>query len=195
MKMPNKTAHLKKIIRFSVKRKRDVFSKKEISRNSKSIQTRLFSLQEYKKSKNIMFYISFGSEVITHDMIKNTIKDGKRVYVPITDIKKKKLVISELENFDKELEISTYNILEPKKKYLRIADKKILDMVIVPGVAFDLKGHRIGYGGGYYDRFLNDFKKIKIGLSFESQIVKNVPAEETDIMVDMVITEKRTVKM
>lgn len=192
--MLNKNIRLKKIIRFSVKKDRNRLSKTDILKASKSIHSRMLILKEYKNAKNIMFYVSFGSEVVTNDMIIYALKEGKRVFVPITDIKNKKLMISEIKDFKKELEVSTYGIMEPKKKYWRIADKKKLDMVIVPGIAFDLKGSRIGYGGGYYDGFLKNFNKLKIGLSFESQIVKKLTAEANDIKIDMLITENRTIK-
>jgi 5-formyltetrahydrofolate cyclo-ligase len=101
-------------------------------------------------------------------------------------------LVSEIIDFDKELELSYYDILAPKDEYIRIVSPKVVDLVLVPGVAFDKRGYRVGYGGGYYDRFFNKLEKgvIKIGLCYEMQILPEVPTDIYDIPIDYIITEK-----
>jgi len=189
----NQISALKSQLRKEIVQKRDLLLKELIIENSNIIKKNLFSINEFKSAKNIMFYVSFRSEVFTHDMIRESLHQGKRVFVPITKLKEKKLVISEIKDFNKELELSTYGILEPKMIFQRISDVNILDVVIVPGVVFDLHGNRIGYGGGYYDNFLKNIpsKVLRIGLCFECQIVNNIPVDSYDEKVNILITENK----
>jgi len=101
-----------------------------------------------------------------------------------------------IKNFD-ELEPGYYNILTPKQEFIRYIDPSEIDLVIVPGAVFDREGYRVGYGGGYYDKFLSSKirKDIsKIAIAFDLQIVDKVPREEHDISVDYIITEKEIIK-
>ncbi len=166
-----------------------------IKEKSHIIEERLFNLEEYQKSNFIFSFISFKDEVHTHEIIKNSLNMGKRIGVPVTVIKPRKLLVSELKDFEKELEIGYYGILTPKKEYQRILSPNIVDLVLVPGVAFDVEGYRVGYGGGYYDRFFSSLKKdvIKIGLCYDLQILSQVPRDPYDIPVDLIISENRLI--
>ena len=101
---------------------------------------------------------------------------------------------SQLLSFD-ELEPGYYGILTPKKEFIRYIDPKEIDLIIVPGAAFDRQGYRVGFGGGYYDRFLTDLNCMKISIAFGLQIVDKVPREGHDLPVDMIITEKETINI
>jgi len=170
-------------------------SEEEIKKKSLKIKERLFSLPLFEESKAVMFYVSFGSEVRTEDAIKETINRSKRVIVPKTLLKEKRLLLSELRDYEKELERGAFGILEPKEEYLREVSPQMLDLIIVPGVVFDEKGYRIGYGGGFYDRFFLEVDKVSsIGLAFELQVVGEIPAEEHDLKVNLIITERRVIK-
>ncbi|MFH1825573.1 MAG: 5-formyltetrahydrofolate cyclo-ligase [Candidatus Firestonebacteria bacterium] len=194
--MPNQISLLKSKLRNEIEKKRNLLSQKEIIKNSAIIKKRLFATNEFKLAKNIMFYVSFRSEVVTYDMIKESLQKGKRIFVPITKLEEKKLIISEIKDFDKELEVSTYRILEPKIKFQRVCDANLLDLIIVPGVAFDLKGNRLGYGGGYYDKFLKNMPSNipRIGLCFKCQIIKEIPVDIQDERINILITEKGKIK-
>lgn len=182
-------------LRKEVLSRRRCQSEEEIKRKSLKIKERLFSLPLFEKSKVIMFYVSFGSEVRTEDAIKETINRSKRVVVPKTLLKEKRLLLSELRDYEKELERGTFNILEPKEECLREVSPQRLDLIIVPGVVFDEKGYRIGYGGGFYDRFLLEVDKIiSIGLAFELQVVGEIPRQEHDLKVNLIITERRVIR-
>lgn len=181
-------------MRKEILEKRSKLTEEEIREKSNIIKEKLMGLDKFKKSKFIFSFISFGDEVDTHNIIKEALNLGKRIGVPITVPEKRRLLVSELYDFDKELELGYYNILTPKKEYIREVDPKEIDMVLVPGVVFTPDGYRIGYGGGYYDRFFNKNDKLfKIGLCFDLQIAEKIPVDIYDIPVNCIITEKKII--
>ncbi len=158
---------------------------------SERINKLIKSTSYYKNSNTIMCFVSFNHEVDTHKFIKDAISEGKRIVVPVSIHSTRELIPSELHNFN-ELEIGYYNILTPKKEFIRPVPKEEIELILVPGIVFDSHGFRVGYGGGYYDRFLSGVAKTvpKIAIAFSMQIIKQVPRENFDIPVDMIITEK-----
>ncbi|MBZ4644854.1 MAG: 5-formyltetrahydrofolate cyclo-ligase [Clostridia bacterium] len=186
----------KKELRNKYLKMRKNLQYEEVEKKSKNIIQKLMDTAWYRQSSTIMSYIDFRNEVITRSFIKHALKDNKRIIVPITDMSSKTLILSELKDFDNELCQSSYGILEPKKEYVRVVSCNLLDLVLVPGLAFDTSGYRIGYGGGYYDRLLQRLpqKTITIGLAFEFQIVDNIPVESFDRKVDFIITEERIIR-
>ncbi len=180
---------MKNKLKNDVLEKRNSLAQEEILEISRKIEDKLFSLEHYKKSRVVMFFVSFNSEVHTHGMIKRALQD-KTVIVP-------KVVQNEIEpsiilDFDSLLPSGRFGILEPIEA-MKIAYKSI-GLILVPGIAFDKEGHRIGYGHGYYDKFLKKVPKaIKIGLAFDSQIIDKIPNEQHDVPVDLVVTEKRVI--
>ncbi len=160
------------------------------------IKEKLFRLSEFIKAKTILFYVATKDEVKTERMIKHALKLGKRIAVPISNVRRRSILISELKDFDEELEPGTFGILEPKKEFRRLIEPKEVDLVIVPGIAFDEEGNRIGYGMGFYDRFLKTIRKDTpiIALAYEFQIVEGIPADETDVTVNKIITEERIIE-
>ena len=132
-----------------------------------------------------MFFVSFNSEVHTHDMIKTALK-SKTVVVP--KVSHNEIEQSLIIDFDN-LIAGKFGILEPIE-IMKIAYKNI-DLVLVPGIVFDKEGHRIGYGFGYYDKFLRKVPKaIKIGLAFDFQVIDKIPKEMHDVPVDVIVTEE-----
>lgn len=162
---------------------------KEEYRNKKSriIKNKLFRTPEFIKAKIVMFYVSFNGEVNTQNMIKETKRLGKIVVVPVCKGNRVILRPCILQDNTK-LTKGPYGICEPAvKEFVKLKD---LDLVIVPGVAFDKKGNRLGRGKGCYDYFLKSFpKKIaSIGLAFDFQILPYIPATKTDVRVRRVIS-------
>lgn len=183
----------KKLLRKEILDKRGKLSKNEHYINSKKIIEKIFNSSFYKSADTIMCFISFGDEVNTHEFIKKSIDESKKILVPITIPETRELKLSHLKDFN-ELEIGHYNILTPKKEFTRYTSPEEIDLIIVPGVVFDTEGYRIGYGGGYYDRFLSDLmNKPKISIAFDLQIVERVPREDFDIPVDYIYTEKEII--
>jgi len=185
---------MKPLIRDKILSLRRSLSENDILEKSMKIKERLFNLPEFINSNTILFYVSIKDEVKTDFMIKEALKLKKRVAVPLSNVKEKNLIVSELNDFD-ELHVGSFGILEPKKEFLRPLKPQELNLVIVPGVAFDERGNRIGYGKGFYDNFLKDLRDgVKtIALAYEIQIVESIPTSTKDISVDKIITEKRII--
>ena len=169
--------------------KRITNKREEVRQKSDRIMSTLFSTKDYKQAKIVMFYVDMRNEVMTKDAIEKTLANGKRVVVPRVKSGYGLLAI-EINGLN-ELVPGTFGVLEPPKKE-EIALKDI-DVVVIPGVAFDKKGYRIGYGGGYYDNFLPKLKSDtkRIAVAFEMQMMASIPTELHDVNMDMIITEKR----
>lgn len=186
----------KKVIRQEILRKRNAQTEQEREEKSIKIKEKLFCLPEFRKAKTIMFYLSFKSEVKTEKMVREALELQRRVVVPVVRKEQDVMCISEVKDYNNELRTGDYGILCPKKEFMREIPSDELDLVIVPGLVFDERGHRMGYGKGFYDRFLCDTKDRipTIALAFESQIVGEVPIDNHDIQMDKVITEARIIK-
>ena len=186
----------KERIRKNIYAKRISLPAVDKNKHSLEIFKKLSNINEFIQSKNIMFYVATKSEVQTKNMIEKSLAMGKNIFIPIMDDLSCNLKPSLLIDFDKELKKNSQGILEPKQEFQRIYSAEKMDLIILPGIAFDLKGNRIGRGKGYYDRFLKGVKPftIKIALAFEIQIVKKIPLDLNDIPVDKVITEKRIIQ-
>ena len=180
---------MKNQLKESVLEKRNSLTNEKILENSNKIEEILFSLNQFKKSRTIMFFVSFNSEVNTNDMIKK-ILGNKNVVIPkVTQHEIEPSLIIDFDN----LISGKFGIPEPIE-LMKIAYKNI-DLVLVPGIVFDKEGNRIGYGFGYYDKFLRKVPKaVKIGLAFDFQIVDKIPNEKHDVPVDFIVTEKRVVE-
>jgi len=168
-------------IRKRILKIRDSLSPSLVLLKSKKIKEILFELKEFKCAENILFYYSFRSEVRTDIMIKDC---KKRVFLP--KVKGKELEILEIKSLN-DLKPGYCGILEPTSENPVSPDE--IDLVIVPGVCFDKRGFRIGYGSGYYDRLLPLLNCKKIGIAFSLQIVDKIPNTINDIRVDKIITE------
>jgi 5-formyltetrahydrofolate cyclo-ligase len=168
--------------------------KEYVFESSRKIKSKLYSLNEFKLASTILFYVSYDNEVYTHDMIKEQLQTKKNIVVPITNKINRGLNLSKIDNWN-DLTIGSYNILEPKKSIIKEVNLDSIDLIIIPGVGFDEKGNRLGHGKGYYDNLLRNSKQtINIGLSFECQIVENIPTGKYDIPVDKIVTENRIIE-
>ena len=176
-------------IRSRIEKQRRCLPSESVFSQSSKIISRLKGLHEYQNAKTIHCYVSWRNEVNTHELIKVTLEAGQQVVVPVTDLSSHTLVHSEIKSFS-ELKKGTFGILEPPKDRLRKVTISEFDLVIVPGVAFDLSGHRIGFGGGFYDGFLGNVKATKIALAYEFQMLDKIPTRPEDEKVDILVSEK-----
>lgn len=187
----------KESIREEIKNKREKLSREDVEDKSKLVKEKLFSLPEFQAAKTIAFYVALkkSNEVETEGMIKEALTMGKQVLVPITDLIENRIILSEIKNWD-DLVPGSFGILEPLPEVRKIYPYEAVRLAIVPGVAFDLECHRVGYGLGFYDSFLSKLTKYipKIGLAFEMQIMENLPKESHDIKLDKIITEERIIE-
>ncbi len=157
---------------------------------SKIIEHKLLEAQEFRQAKVIMFYSSFNGEVETLSIMKQAQKLGKQVVLPMIIKEEKKIIPSPIDSFKEDLIRGPYGITQPKKDPDSSWNDQ-LDLVVVPGVAFDKQNNRLGRGEGYYDRFLKVLPKETptFGLAFDFQIVGCLPfVEEHDISVSHVLT-------
>jgi len=156
-------------------------------RNSSPRKSLLLShlecFDEYKDAKTVFCYVSAGSEVDTHDLIKE-ILPLKRVVVPYCTDKCGNMIAVEIKSFD-ELKEGVFGIPEPVNP--KEFPKEEIDFAIVPAIAFDKDGYRLGYGKGYYDRFLSDIKPFKLGICKEELLAESLPHDEYDVKMDKVI--------
>ncbi len=153
---------------------------------SRRILKKLSMIPAFNKAEHVAFYYGVDPEVETKPLLKKVLKN-KKIYLPRIE-PKKSLTLCRVRSLLKDLKKGTYNIMEPKISCEKRPASQ-MDIIIVPGVAFDKKGGRLGRGGGYYDRLLRKAKKVvKIGLCFREQIVKKVPMKARDVRMDQVIT-------
>jgi len=182
-------------IRKDILFKRNSLSEFEIINNSKIISIKVIATKEYQTSKCIGAYYPIGSEVKTYDIIKHSIDNKKEGGLP-------RVIDSTKIEFFKIIEDSFEKIKFTKGKYgifensMSSTSIDQMDLIIIPGIAFDLQGNRIGYGKGYYDRLLSSRKaKYIIGLAYEAQVINEIPNNDHDIPVNIIITEKRTIRI
>jgi len=159
---------------------------------SRTICGKLADLAEYQRARTVMFYIDFGCEVRTRLFLSDVLGREQRIVIPYCLAGQ--IELFPLQSFD-ELELGTYGILEPKRGLQERPDRRVdpseLDMIVVPGLAFDRRGGRLGRGKGYYDKLLENVSPntTLAALAFECQIVAEVPMAPHDVQVDKVITE------
>ena len=185
----------KKKVREEVIKKRNSLSLEIKKEYDEVIFNQLINSDIYKSSKKIFTYVSFGSEVDTKGFIKYALNDDKEIYVPKTDKANKEMVAIKINSLDN-MNVDKWGILEPKS----VDKNKIsedFDLVIMPGVAFDRDGNRIGYGGGYYDKYISNIDLLctKLVLAYILQIVDNIKNEEHDIKVDYIMTNCELIKI
>jgi 5-formyltetrahydrofolate cyclo-ligase len=166
----------------------------ELDQLSSEIAARLLELPTVKEARTISTYLDIGSEVRTRGFVEWALVNGRRIIVPVVDRANKRLIFSEF-RAPEELERGAYGIPEPKREFRRPVALEQADVILVPGVAWDLRGFRIGYGAGYYDRSVNALRThiTTVGLAFEFQFVSNVPRSRYDRRVDRIVTETRVI--
>lgn len=178
---------MKKILRKQYLALRSSKDEIELMESSKKIIDNLYKSREFLLSQTIMVYVSFRGEVETHGLIKSLLKESKRVCVPLCKSEDCTMTAREVLNFS-DLKPGAYGILEPDES-MTIVPKNEIDFIIVPGCVFSKGGHRIGYGKGYYDRFLKDCPAKTCGLSYDFCLLDSIPYETTDVPLDMIITQ------
>lgn len=181
----------KKELRKQILAKRKGLSESSVIGKSNIITTKLIELKSFKKANSVHLYYPINNEVDTRKIIEYLWEKKINVIMPRTDFNNHILVNYVVTNFD-QLEKTKFNMLEPRESLEIFSGSP--DLILVPGVAFDFDCNRMGYGGGFYDRFLSESTGCKIALSYDLQILEKLPTEDHDIKMDMIITENYLIK-
>jgi len=179
-------------LRKNVLKARDEIPPAERQHLSILASKNLWQLPDFQSAKRVFLYVNFRSEVETSSLIKRCLMEGKEVAVPLV-APKSQLIPYRITDRAKDLAPGAFGIPEPIVDQCERVNPGSLDLIVLPGSAFDARGGRMGYGGGYYDRFLvNAAPQAKrIGLAFDLQVVASIPLAPHDQLLDVVVTESR----
>lgn len=180
----------KQALRAYYLERRKALSAEEYRARSAALCERLCAMPAFRATAAMLTYVaSKDNEVDTCPLIRQLLDEERTVLVPVA-APGRSMPWSRLDSFS-DLAPARFGLLEPRPERLRIAEPPAGSVVLVPGLAFTPQGDRIGYGGGYFDRFLAGFTGVKIGLAFDCQIAETLPHAPHDVRVDMVVTESR----
>ncbi|MGV2938228.1 5-formyltetrahydrofolate cyclo-ligase [Mesobacillus sp. LC4] len=179
----------KKALRKGMKEKLAELGKPEYEDLSYRVGQQLFQTEEWIEASTIAITVSKAPEVDTFQIIRKGWEQGKRMVVPKCEPKTRQLNFRELKRFS-ELESVYYGLLEPIVSETESINPDEIDLVVVPGLAFSNEGYRLGFGGGYYDRFLANYQGNTVSLAFVNQIVPEVPVESHDIPVRKIVSSE-----
>lgn len=179
-------------IRTRILEKRKNLTEDEVAAKSEAILQKVLKTPEYMEADNLLLYADYNHEVMTRGIFEDAIMRKKRVYFPKSDGLTNSMIFYQTVSV-KQLEKGFMGIPEPKENtqlcYKFNPDEDTL--VILPGVAFDTRGFRLGYGKGFYDKFLSSRRQLStMALAFACQIVEELPSEEHDIKMDKIVTEE-----
>ncbi len=181
-------------IRQSALKARRSLPKQNVHALSEEVKEKVVSLPAFARAKVVACYVSKDDEVQTMSIIQTALSKGKRVIVPRVDPASADLQFKEIRSLA-ELSPGHFHIMEPAPHSEELPISSA-DLVLVPVIAWDEEGHRVGYGKGYYDRALKSREgAVAVGLAFESQRFDAVPQGPTDASLDMVVTERRVLKL
>jgi 5-formyltetrahydrofolate cyclo-ligase len=187
--MSNVIEQQKKLLRRSTLAERGNLTEQDRLALSKAAVRRLLEVDEVEQARSVLTFSSFGHEISTDSLIDDLLERGKKVLIPWVD--GQSLAAAEIRSRS-ELQPGFRGIHEPSE---RTAVAPTADVIIVPGVAFDELGRRLGYGGAFFDQFLKTTRGFRIGLCFDLQIANEIPVEDHDEPVDMVVTDSRTLRL
>jgi len=187
--------NIKNTLRKNMLSQRKNMKPQDVSAFSNKIINTIIGLPEFIKCKNIMLYLSFNNEVDTFPLVTWCLNNGIAVIAPYCVQHEKKIIPFIINNLTTDLTKSTFGIMEPKHDLLKKANINDIDLIIVPGVVFDKHCNRIGFGAGYYDRFLSEKAKntITIGIAYDYQIIDEVPVGIYDVPLNFIVTQDRII--
>lgn len=187
------TVEAKAALRETVLRRREALPEEERASLGRRIVASVLDLPAYKRSNVVLAYASIGAELGTDEFLRRVLEGGKILLLP--RVERGGLRLYEVRDVVRDLVPGTWGIREPLPDRCPTADLERADFALVPGVAFDRRGWRLGYGGGFYDRLLAGARAGKTTLisgAFEVQMVDRVPVAAHDVPVDAVVTEEGT---
>jgi 5-formyltetrahydrofolate cyclo-ligase len=184
----------KELIRKEMKYKRLKLTTEERQQYDTAMLAAFLSLSEYSECESLFAYVSFGTEPDTHGLIRRAVQEGKKVFVPRVEGPKMEFYrVSEIDGF----EISSFGIPEPQSDISnRYQGKGNRQLMLMPGLAFDRQGGRIGFGAGYFDKYLAKYPPeqfCKVALAYDFQLFDNLDTEQHDIRTDIIVTPTRII--
>ncbi|MCH7573090.1 MAG: 5-formyltetrahydrofolate cyclo-ligase [Planctomycetes bacterium] len=182
----------KQVIRDEIRQKLTAMSAEHRHRDSTIACSRLCSLEAFLHARVVMLYMPLATEVDVTPIALKCFQLGKTVCVPKVDWKRLDMIAVEVNAIDdRVMDIDEHGIRTPKQG--QPIPPSMLDLIVAPGLAFDSHGRRLGRGGGFYDRFLARTRDsaVLVGIAFDGQIIDDIPSQDHDVMVDIVITERR----
>lgn len=177
----------KRQVRQMIQCKRQTLSEEYKESANQSILKQILELKEFQEADTIFCYVSMEDEVNTWPILGFALEQGKRVGVPIC-IKKGLMEVREIHSFE-DLQQGAYGIMEPKS-YCKVLSKNEIQFGIIPCVSTDIHGNRLGHGAGFYDRYLEEAKFLKVLLCWKSLMCEKIPVDLYDVQMDVVIFEK-----
>ncbi|MBM7713810.1 5-formyltetrahydrofolate cyclo-ligase [Siminovitchia sp. FSL H7-0308] len=183
----------KKSLRKMMGEKLQTLDRFRYEQMSYEIGKSLVDTEEWKEAKTVALTVSRFPEVDTWQLIRKGWDQSKRVVVPKCHAETKQMTFRQIHSFTN-LEHSFFGLFEPKEHETDAVSKEEIDLVIVPGLLYNRAGYRVGFGGGYYDRFLKDYRGYTISLAFSFQLIDHLPHEEYDIPIGKMITEKEIIR-
>jgi len=182
-------------IRNDIKTKVGKISDKDLKKRTKKIETSLFELANFLESSIALLYVGKEGEVDTSGILNRCFGLNKIVVLPAFDNEKHDIKLMKVDNPETDLVLGKRGVLEPDMSRCKIVPIESIDIAIIPGLAFDEKGGRIGTGEGYYDRFIPKLSNTtrKVALALDEQIVQQVPMESHDKHVDIIVTDERVI--
>ncbi|MBQ7097427.1 MAG: 5-formyltetrahydrofolate cyclo-ligase [Clostridia bacterium] len=169
-----------------MKAKRRLMNKNEVVEKSQRAAEIFLNSRIYRSAKVIMLYMPLGNEADTKGIIKRAFEDGKSLVLPVTEEKTGKITAVAFEE-NTVLQKGGFSVIEPKNS--KDVKKSDIDVVVVPGIAFDKCGARVGFGKGCYDMFLDGCKATKVGFCYEFQLCEGIPVDLHDVKMDFLLTE------
>jgi 5-formyltetrahydrofolate cyclo-ligase len=185
----------KRQLRQSILAMRRGLSAAERLARSRRIWERLTTLSCYQHAQVVLSYMAFDQEVLTDGLMRQAIASGKQLVLPMVQSDRQGIGLYMVEDLERDVAPGYRGILEPLPQRTRAVTPETIELALIPGVAFDLRGGRLGFGGGLYDRLLSRLPSdvATVGLAFDFQVIPRLPSEPHDILLEAIVTEHRLI--
>ncbi len=187
-------AQKRRIRRSMLAVRRGVSAAERLAR-SRRVWERVVTLSCYQRARMVLAYMAFDGEVLTDGLIRQATALGKQIVLPMVQADRLTMALYGIDDLERDMVPGYQGILEPHPHRTRVVAPESLDLVLVPGIAFDLRGGRLGYGAGFYDRLLGQLPRniSTVGLAFDFQIMPRLPLQPHDIMLEAIVTDSRAI--
>ena len=184
----------KRAQRAALRTQREALSPAVRAAFSRRITDALIALPEYRRASVVLAYMSMGAEFETDAFVRRVLADHKTLVLPRVNRAQRCLDLYAVGDLDRDLAPGVWEIREPVPERCTSAAAEKIELALVPGLAFDVRGGRLGYGGGFYDRLLAELTAVRVAAAFCVQMVEAVPMSEHDQYVDLIVTEDGPVR-